>query len=59
MSDHLPAGPDGVWFLPQPVDGEFHPNPRQEDKPSRRSEESIVDWRFAVLESDEAEPEEE
>jgi len=54
---HLPAGEDGVWFLPQPVDGEFHPNPRQEDKPSRRSEESIVDWRFAVLESDEAEPE--
>ncbi len=53
---HLPAGGDGVWFLPQPVDGEFHPNPRQEDKPSRRSEESIVDWRFAVLESDEADP---
>ncbi len=54
---HLPAGDDGVWFLPQPVDGEFHPNPRQENKPSRRSEESIADWRFAVLESDEAEPE--
>jgi hypothetical protein len=57
QNQHLPAGEDGVWFLPQPVDGEFHPNPRQEDKPSRRSEESIVDWRFAVLESDEAEPE--
>ena len=53
---HLPAGDDGVWFLPQPVDGEFHPNPRQENKPSRRSEESIADWRFAVLESDEADP---
>ena len=26
---NLPTGPDGVWFLPQPVDGEFHPNPRQ------------------------------
>lgn len=51
---HLPAGPDGVWFLPQPVDGEYHPNPHQGGKPSRRSEESVTSWRFAVLESDEA-----
>ena len=50
----LPAGEDGVWFLPQPVDGKFHPNPRQGGKPSRRSEESVTAWRYAVLESDEA-----
>ncbi len=50
----LPAGPDGVWFLPQPVDGEYHPNPRLGGKLSRRSEESVRAWRFAVLESDEA-----
>lgn len=55
---HLPSGPDGVWFLPQPVDGEWHPNPRQGGKMSRRSEESVVAWRYMVLESDEADPEE-
>jgi hypothetical protein len=50
----LPTGPEGVWFLPQPVDGEYHPNPRQGGKLSRRSEESVGAFRFAVLESDEA-----
>ena len=55
QNQHLPAGPDGVWFLPQPVDGDWHPNPRQGGKLSRRSEESVTAWRFAVLESDEAE----
>jgi hypothetical protein len=54
----LPAGPDGVWFLPQPVDGEFHGNPRLGGKRSRRSEESVTSWRYAVLESDEADPDE-
>lgn len=54
----FPAGPDGVWFLAQPVDGEFHENPRLGGKASRRSEESVTAWRYAVLESDEAEPEE-
>ena len=54
----LPAGPDGVWFLAQPVDGEFHPNPRLGGKPSRRSEESVTSWRYVVLESDEADPDE-
>ena len=53
----LPAGPEGVWFLPQPVDGEFHPNPRSGGKLSRRSEESVTSWRYAVVESDEADPE--
>lgn len=51
----MPAGPDGVWLLPQPVDGVFHPNPRNGNKPSRRSEESVRAWRYLVLESDEAE----
>jgi hypothetical protein len=50
------AGPEGVWFLAQPVDGEVHPNPRNENKPSRRSEESVTAWRFLLLESDEADP---
>jgi hypothetical protein len=51
---HFPAGNDGVWFLPQPVTGEFLPNPRLDGKLSRRSEEAVTAWRYAVLESDEA-----
>lgn len=54
QNHHLPTGDDGVWFLPQPVDGEFHQNPRLDGKLSRRSEESVTAWRYAVLESDEA-----
>ncbi len=54
----LPTGPDGVWFLPQPVDGVFHQNPRLGGKMSRRSEESVTAWRYVVLESDEANPDE-
>lgn len=51
--DAIPTGsPDGVWFLVNPVDGEYHPNPRQDNKLSRRSEESITSWRYLVLESD-------
>ena len=42
LEDQFPAGPDGVWFLAQPVDGEFHNNPRLGGKPSRRSEESVT-----------------
>jgi hypothetical protein len=49
---------DGAWFLINPVDGEYHPNPRQQNKPSRRSEESITSWRFLLLESDVAPREE-
>lgn len=48
------VGSDGVWFLANPVDGEFHPNPRLGGKRSRRSEEAVTSFRFAVLESDEA-----
>jgi hypothetical protein len=46
-------GDDGVWYLANPVDGKWHYNPRQNTK-SRRSEESVTNFRFAVLESDEA-----
>lgn len=42
---------EGVWFLSNPVDGKEHFNERQE-RMSRRSEESIKHFRFAVLESD-------
>ncbi len=53
--DHLANGcPDGVWFLCNPVDGKFHPNPRHGGKRSRRSEESVTDWRYLLLESDKA-----
>lgn len=62
-ADELPTtGKLGVWFLCQPVTGEFMPNPRgkiREDgttTPSRRIEECVTDWRFLVLESDEAPP---
>jgi hypothetical protein len=47
------GGKDGVWYLCQPVDGKFHPNPRT-GKMSRRSEESVTEWRHLVLESDDA-----
>jgi hypothetical protein len=40
-----------VFFLSNPIDGEYHHNPRQ-DSMSRRSEESITAFRHVVLESD-------
>jgi hypothetical protein len=46
-------GKCGVWYLAQPVDGEYHLNPRT-GKTSRRSEEAVSRWPFLVLESDEA-----
>jgi hypothetical protein len=42
---------DGVWLLSNPVVGNEHFNERQQ-KMSRRSEESITEFRYAVLESD-------
>jgi hypothetical protein len=45
------AWPDGVWFLCNPIDGQQHFNPRQ-NKLSFRSQESVTDWRHAVLECD-------
>jgi hypothetical protein len=43
--------PDGAWFLCNPVDGLTHFNPRM-CKDSRRSEESVTSFRYAVLECD-------
>lgn len=48
------GGKDGVWFLSNPVDGQWHGNPRAGGKPSRRSTESVTRWKHLVLESDEA-----
>lgn len=55
------GGKAGVWWLAQPVDGQWHPNPRSVDKRgcprmSRRSAESVTAWRYLLLESDEAPP---
>jgi hypothetical protein len=43
----------GIGYLCNPVDGEWHHNPRQ-DTMSCRSEESLTSFRYAVLESDQA-----
>ena len=43
--------PDGAWFLCNPVDGQYHFNSRQEHD-SRRSQESVTSFRYAVLECD-------
>jgi hypothetical protein len=60
--EKIPEGSaDGVWFLPQPTDGCYWPNTRMPPKPdgtpkmSRRSEESVQEFRYMVFESDEAE----
>jgi len=42
----------GIWFLCNPTDGQWHLNPRQKNRPSCRSEESVTQFRYAVLESD-------
>lgn len=52
--DEVPvAGEKGVWYLAQPVNGQSLPNPRT-GKMSRRSQESVTDFRYLVLESDRA-----
>lgn len=53
MAEIFKWTPDGVWFLAQPVTGQFHPNPRDQ-KQSRRSMEAVTAWRYLILESDEA-----
>ena len=47
------GGPQGVWFLIQPCDGKWYPVPGKTSL-SRRSQKSIVSWRFMLLESDKA-----
>jgi len=46
---------EGVWFLSNPISGEYHPTSSigtAEPKLSRRTGECITDYRFLVLESD-------
>ncbi len=50
------TGQQNVWFLCNPVDGEWHLNPRDGGKLSCRSKEAVTAFRFAVLESDDAPP---
>ena len=44
----------GVWFLNQPVDGQWHPDGR--GGLSCRNEAAVTAWRFVVLESDTVTP---
>jgi hypothetical protein len=49
--------PDGVWFLCNPVNGQWAYVERCKSKfnpegKTRRSEENIIDWRYGVLECD-------
>lgn len=46
------GGHDGIWYMSQPVDGKWHPNPRRGGVYSRRSAESVTSWRHLVVESD-------
>jgi hypothetical protein len=54
--DRFRTGELNVWFLSNPVDGRYYSNPREGGKESRRSEEAITWWRYAVIESDQADP---
>lgn len=51
---------EGTWFLNQPVEGTWKPNQRKGPDAdgnlplSRRVQECMTDWRFMVLESDDA-----
>jgi hypothetical protein len=47
------CGNDGAWYLCNPVDGKWYPNPRRDGRPSRRSQESVTRWKHLVLECDE------
>lgn len=47
------GGPQGMWFLIQPCDGRWYPVPGKTSL-SRRSQRSVVSWRFMLLESDKA-----
>jgi hypothetical protein len=48
------GGDQGVWFLSNPVTGQWYPNPRRAGRFSRRSEEAVTAWRYLVLECDES-----
>ncbi len=46
----------GVWYLANPVDGEWHPMDDRPGELSCRNESALTDFRFMVLESDIAPP---
>ena len=46
--------PCGVWFLNQPVDGEYHPHEDPTKQASCRTWRAVTSWRFMVIESDTA-----
>jgi hypothetical protein len=46
--------PCGVWFLANPIDGEFRIN--DNGRQSRRSAANVTSWRYLLVESDHAEP---
>jgi hypothetical protein len=53
------GGPEGIWFLAQPVEGTWksnHNNKGKDGKPrlGRRHGDCVSAWRYLVLESDEA-----
>jgi hypothetical protein len=57
--DYLQEGHIGVWFLINPVDGQWRTIDRLKSKKnptgrSRRAEENIVAWRYAAIETDDA-----
>ena len=56
------TGMEGVWFLPQPVDGKWRPNGKKDDQGqpelSRRSGPNILAWRYMLLEADDVDPDE-
>ena len=60
-SDLPLGGPDGVWFLCNPVTGQWRLNPNKIDAAgrvthSRRHGDCVTAWRYLVLESDVAAP---
>lgn len=60
--DHFKTGCEkGVWFLAQPITGEFIELERLRSKynqngRSRRCEECVTSWRYVLFESDKADP---
>lgn len=49
----MPTGsPEGVWFMAQPVSGEWVPKPSKPNELTRRSGRTVTAWRYMVLECD-------
>lgn len=48
------GGKNGVWFLSNPVSLGWEPNPRKGGEKGRRCKECVTDWKYLVLESDDA-----